>query len=241
MLGSAVIAVVALVPPEPPDIASPRAAEFRQVAREVYTSALRESCPPVNTLPRSAVLADQRRALAAFERQHELSPIGVQLQIAREDAKLDLGCWADGDPAFAKLHVLLARTNVTKGLAKLDQLAPEIGGGRGPAQAQSRASALFRKQVRAAVAATDPECDVSALADNDTVLAAAQQELGTFREEIEGTARALDFDAAQSDQVYQTSLALDQCPAPSARPVAELGAEAVAATRKRIAELRKAL
>jgi len=241
MFGVALVAVLALMPPEPPELASPNAAEFRQAARDVYTSALRESCPPVTAYPRSTLLADQRRALAEFELRYGTGAIGRQLQAAREDAELDLGCSDDGDKVFARLHVMLARTDVTKGLARMEQLVRQIGGGQLPPRAPSREAAVFRKQVRAAADATDPVCAVSSKAANDTVLADAQQALAAFRRSIEGQARAVDFDIAQSDQVRLNSLAEIQCPTPSDLPAEELSRRAAEATQKRIAELKKAL
>lgn len=241
MFGVALAAVLVLMPSEPPEIASPNAAEFRQEARDVYTSALRESCPPVTAYPRSTYLAKQRRALASFEQRYGTGTIGRQLQAAREDAELDLGCSDDSDKAFAQVHVLLARTNVIKGLARMEQLVRQIGGGQLPPRAPSREAAVFRKQVRAAVDASDPLCAVSSKADNDTVLADAQRELDAFRKALEGNQRAFDFDVAQSDQFRTNSLAEIQCPAPSDLPVEELSGQAAEQTRQRIAELRKLL
>ncbi|MBO9499464.1 MAG: hypothetical protein J7483_08425 [Novosphingobium sp.] len=238
MAAAGVIAAVALVPATPPDLASPRAAEFRFAARAAYRAASMESCPPVKEWPRTRFLARQRQALAEFESSHP-GPLRAQLQMAQDDAALGLGCWADGDPEVARIHVRLARTEVTQGLARMTQLAPEIGRGFLAPRAPSPASARFRKAVRALVEFTDPACPVSTRAGNDTVLAAAQRELAGFRQELEGRPQAIDFDVARSDQVYQDSLAEPQCAPPSARSVAELGSAALAETRARIAALGK--
>lgn len=241
MFGVALAAVLALMPPEPPEIASPNAAEFRAAARNVYTSAFRESCPPVTAYPRSALLADQRRALAEFEHRYGTGAIGRQLQAAREDAELDLGCSDDSDTTFAKLHVMLARTEVTKGLDRMEQLVRQIGGGQLPPRAPSREAAVFRKQVRALIDATDPLCAASSKASNDTVFGDASDEVMLFRRSLGDTDRAYDFDIAQSDQFRTNSLAEIQCPSPSDLPVQELSKQAVEQTRKRIAELKKLL
>jgi hypothetical protein len=218
-----------------------KAAEIRWEAGEAYREALTESCPPVKAYPRSVVLADARRALAAFEQDHRATAFGDQLRIAEADAKIKLGCWEDNTRSFADQHVRMAHERLMDGLKKLGEIGPIAFEGRAPEEAFSNDAAIFRAAVFEALEAAAPVCDVSTQASNAIVLGDAKAALMAFRYELNASPRAFDYDVAAADKDYRDSIVSWECSEPDDMPVAELRNLARKATLQRIAELRKRL
>jgi hypothetical protein len=217
-------------------------AKFRSGARDVYVALLQESCERDPALARAKVLAAERSAMQAFEKQIGTSPAATQLAFARTDieyrqAHNALGCWNDGHPSFAQMHVKMARDSATQGLAGLRTAAPTVPRLAGTGALDPGKSVEFRTQVRDLVERLNPQCQMIAAADNDSVLAASRAELEKLRERLKPTAWFLPFVIAEADILYEQSNVMVECAAPGPETADQQKRAILLDTRARIARL----
>lgn len=213
------------LPDTPSEVQADRSAShFRAVARSVYEALLTESCEADRTLSRAVVLARQRLAMRAFERDVRSAAASLHLKVAQGDIAYQrssgtLGCWDDSDPRFAKMHVKMARQQAERGLSalralapgveRLDATSPDLGTPQG---------ASFRALVRSVVTRLNPDCPINTLATNDEILSPARGELAIFKRSLEGTWHALNFAIAEADARYDMWASIAECSDPRAGP-----------------------
>ncbi len=208
----------------------------------MYRNLLRESCPPQTALRRAAVLAKEAQAVKAYEQRTRSGPAAenlaiVQSDIAYEQASNTLGCWADTDPAFAQMHVRMARDGVTARLKELAKGGPALLPlGSAESLAPGR-GAEFRALARILIQSVDPRCAIARAVDNDHILAPARAEVAGFRQRLRASPYDLQFAIAQADVDYEDSTVTVECADPSAAPVGDLTAEAIRETKRQIAGL----
>jgi len=216
----AVAALLLLRPGGSSWASSAKGAEFRSVATLVYEHMQRESCPPVTRYPRTKLLADEIRAVRAFETRSAATNAGQQLAIVRADIDHRMttdafGCWsADDDPAFAKIHIDMAKKTIGEGLAELARLAPALGPRQDELALSPAKAAAFRDAVRYLETSLHPLCDLSTLAGNDEVFAPARAQADAFRAGIATSPYADHYDIARADAHYQLANTMAECSDP---------------------------
>lgn len=214
------------------------ATEFRDIARQMYGNLAMPSCGTPPGFDRESMLKPDRQAIALFERDLSSTPAARHLELAREDANYDLSpssCWADDDPAFAKIHVGMVHNSVRPGVSSLRKLAPAVD--PLPTEAAPSNAVAFRSEVRNLIQWTLPLCSYTSKGSNESVFAAARKAIGLFEARLKGTPYALQYSVAKEDASYRRSQTTAECDEPGNEPVAKLSVEILASAKKQIARL----
>src|SRR5262249_20177672 len=142
-------------------------------------------------------------------------PGRMHILIARADAELTAGCWADADPRFAQIHVTMTKEDVRRGLEQLRELAPRLRSlPLTPASAADRAE--FRRRARALIESVRPLCPLASGVSNDQVFAPARERVIRFASGLIGSDLAVHFNVAESDIEFEQSTAVVECTEPEA-------------------------
>ena len=202
-------------------------AAFRKTARSMYEAERKPSCngqaglKTVEGFNRDTRLVAERAAIAEFETDVAGSVAEDHLMIAKEDSAIeDLGCWNDSAMWLAERHLESDREAINAGIDKLRELAKEL-------QPVSLAAPPNAAQFRAVIAdieiMLDPLCRMTSKGTNDEVLAESRARLGAYRELIEGSLYAEQFDIAREDTKLSRVGLIAECDDPSDDPIIEVG------------------
>jgi hypothetical protein len=185
-------------------------------------------------------LEDEYQAVRSFERQTRLTPVQGQLAIASADAAFEQAngenCWMEySDLVSAEKHVAMTKDEVRDTLERLHAIAPSLHQSAPGDEADSSRAPEFRYLVRQLVAAARPQCRITTTAENEQVMGPAQAEIARFRQGLDGTAFADQFDVAQADVAYQLSVQMVECSDPSQADAKRVGEAALADVRRQLA------
>lgn len=186
---------------------------FRFAARQMYNGLLNPSCEDDPALDRAVVLAKEAARVAALEARLRATVSSYQLQVAREDwQQSEKGCWNDGDPSFAKMHIEIARDDVTSGLREVQRLA-SLAPPKPTDAADSRLpkAPAYRALVRTVVSNLMPLCELTSAAPDDVVLAQAREALGKYKDNARSTPYARQFAMAEADATYIRKHTVAEC------------------------------
>jgi hypothetical protein len=202
----------------------------------MYGSLLQPSCDPTAGFSRAALLSDEMQAVAAFEQSLGGRWGSDHIQIAKADAELAEGCWADDDPRFARIHVAMTKEQVARSLEHMRRLAPRLR--YLPLNSVSASEgAQFRLRSRQLFESINPLCDVASGVSNDQIFAAARQRVRRFAFELTGSDFAAHFDIAERDVEFDQSTVVVECAAPRELELAVARREVLTDVERRLAEL----
>jgi len=190
-------------------------AEFRFVARGMYRSLFQPSCEPSPDFSRADMLNNERQAVSEFERSISGTPASEHISIAKADAELEAGCWADDDPRFALIHVNMTKEDVRGSLARMRELAPRLRS-LALTPASTSEGREFRRGVRGLIEAIRPQCPLVSGASNDQVLLPVRERMNRFERELSGSELAVQFDVAEADVAFEQSVTVVECGMPEA-------------------------
>jgi len=211
-------------------------AKFRMAARRLYASLGMPSCDAPAGFDRKAQLEPERTAVAAFEARLGTSGAAFQLAIARADAEYALGCWSDGDIAFARKHVEMTREDVAGSLASLRALLPSLD--RGPVHEPIPArSTAFRGLARRLVETVQPQCQLADGAANEAILAPALELVRQFQARLPDAVHRHHYAIAKADVDLEQSMTLVECAGPSRASPDRVRDELLADVHRQIAAL----
>ncbi|MEA3014221.1 MAG: hypothetical protein QOD42_2766 [Sphingomonadales bacterium] len=216
-------------------------ARFRHVARSVHEALLIGPCQPDPAPRRAAWRAGENAEVRAFEERIGPGPPRFHWEVARSDVEHrrdsgDLGCSDEADSRLAASHAGMARDRVRLGLQELERMAPGLAALPASAAAPPLPDgAAFRLLVRRLVEHLQPFCVLTTAADNDRIMAPAKAELARFRQRLEGTPYALDFDLAEADGLYERSITVAECGVLGDDPAAAVSRDALDEARRQIA------
>ncbi len=216
-------------------------AEFRFAARHMYADLHSPSCNAPSGFSRQALLRSETDAVSNFERQLKGTEAGHQLALARQDVRYKQqavgGCWNDGDPTFAQMHVQMTKESVRNGLDALRSLSGDLGSGSISGLTGSGDRSEFRYRVRRLVETARPMCALHAERDNKELLTPALGEIDRFERSLAGTPHAPHFKIAEADVAYEQSVTTVECSEPSGQLPDQISAEALADVRKQIVDI----
>lgn len=220
-------------------------AEFRSVAREMYSSLERPSCGRLQGFDRSDFLKDEAGAVRGFEAQARATPALEHLSIAREDAHFQISqgkdCWSDPSRSWALHHVKMTKDDVGKALPKLKALTPMLGELRMNDKGDQPRMAEFRDLVRRMLTGIMPLCPLtsSTSVSDKEILRPASDAVARLKEELADTRFSRHFAIAEADVAYETSNTIVECARPSTAAPKLVSQEIAAETQQQIAALRK--
>ena len=207
----------------------------------MYDSLRKPSCKAPPGFERAEMLKDDYYAVRHFEEQTEETPAQLHLQIASDDAAFeqanDEDCWMEySDSVSANKHVEMTREDVRGALERLRAIAPTLH-----VVSQNVVTAknapMFRYLVRRLVSFSRPLCPLTTRADNNQVMEPVLNEIGRFRDTLEGTQYFNNFDVAQADTAYELSITMVECAAPSQIEPTVISQRAIADARHQVAAL----
>ena len=227
--------------PQPKAIArtvleSEDSARFRMAARKLYGALGAPSCNAPKGFDRTAQLKPERAAISAFEGRLGTTAAAFQLAVARADAEYQLGCWNDGDIAFARKHVEMTREDVADSLAVLQGLLPRLDQVPVSEPIPAR-SAEFRDLVRRLISAVQPRCALARNAPNEAILAPVLDAVRQFQARLSGAVYRHHYAIAKADVDLEQSMTIVECAAPSKDVPAKIRDALLAEVRKQIAAL----
>jgi hypothetical protein len=204
----------------------------------MYADLQSPSCHAPSGFSRKALLRAETEAVSSFERDVKGTEAGQQLALAQQDIrykqKADGGCWNDGDPDFAEMHVQMTKESVRNGLEKLRRLSGRLGSGAMGGLDEATDSSEFRYRVRDLIETVRPMCDLHAERANDELLAPARREVHRFKRSLRDTPYALHFAIAEADVAYEQSVTLVECSERSTQPSDQIRSDILANVRKQI-------
>lgn len=231
----------ATVSPQPRAIArtvleTEESARFRLAARELYIALDAPSCGAPKGFDRKAQLKPEHAATKAFEDRLGTTGAAFQLAVARADAQRQLGCWNDGDIAFARMHVDMTRERVASSLVTLRQLLPRLD--QVPVQEPIPArSAEYRDLVCKLVTAVQPRCPLSRGGSDAEILAPSLEAVRQFQAGLPGAAYRHHYAIAKADVDLEQSMTLVECAEPSPVSPDRLRDDLLTDVRRQIAAL----
>jgi hypothetical protein len=219
-------------------------AEFRSLARHMYSSLEQPSCDALKGFDRGDYLKDEADAVRRFEAGVKATPAWGHLVIAREDARYEVergeGCWSDPSRSWALRHVEMTKDDVEATLPQLTGLVSALGElsidlGNEPAE-----MAEFRYLARQMLASITPQCQLTAstsVSDKE-VLRPASNAVARLKNELANTRFAVHFAIAEADEAYRRSITLVECVEPSTADPQKISREITAYADQKIEEIR---
>ncbi len=201
-------------------------ASFRVSARMLYKDLLSPSCRGAAPgFDRKTQLAPERAAVARLELALKETRAGQQLALARHDAEADGGCWADGDPRFAALHVQMTRDAMRIGLPALRKEAANLPGRAIKEMTEMPNGPAFRAGVRALtdLAVNRPCTDLTSPAEAK-LRASFKVMLADFRAALPAQAAA-HHDMAAADAAWEFGNIILECAEPDQSAEADSAAD----------------
>ena len=136
---------------------------------------------------------------------------------------------------WADKHVAMTKETVRSALGRLHAIAPSLHQGAPSGGAVSGNAPEFRYLARQLVAFTRPQRQLTTTAENEQVMAPARAEITRFRQGLEGTDFADQFDVAQAGVAHELTVTTVVCAAPSQTDPQSISDEAVAIVRRQLA------
>ncbi len=220
-------------------------AEFRSLARDMYSSLELPSCDKLQGFHRRDYLKGEASAVGDFEAQAQATPAWRHLVIAREDARYDViqneGCWSDPSRSWALRHIKMTKDEVAKALPQLKALMPSLGELPIEDEGYPTKMAEFRDLARRMLTSIKPLCQLTASTSvsDEEVLRPASEAVARFKKELADTRFSGHFGIAEADVTYRISNTVVECAQPSAAEPKQVSLEIDAQAEEQIAAIRK--
>jgi hypothetical protein len=220
-------------------------AEFRSLARNMYSSLEQPSCESLKGFNRRDYLNGELSAVVNFEAEARATPAWGHLVVAREDARYEVtrdeGCWWDPSRSWAQRHIDMTKDEVGTTLPQLTALAPSLRKLKIEDQGDPLTSAEFRYLVRRMLTGITHPCRLtnSTSVSDEEVLRPASDAVSRLKEELADTRFSSHWAIAEADAAYRESITLVECAPPFTVDPKQVSLEIAAQAEQQIAEIRK--
>ena len=220
-------------------------AEFRSLARNMYSSLEQPSCDRLEGFNRRDYLNGEFSVVGNFETEARATQAWEHLVVAREDARYEVirdeDCWLDPSRSWAQHHIDMTKDNVETTLPQLRALIPSLGKLSIEDRGDPSKSAEFRYFVRRMLTGITPLCRLTnseSVSDED-VLRPASDAVSRLKEELADTWFSGHWAIAEADVAYRNSTTLVECAPPSTVDPKQVSLEIATQAEQQIEAIRK--
>lgn len=219
-------------------------AEFRSLARDMYSSLERPSCNNLKGFNRLDDLKGEVSAVGSFEAKVRVTPAWGHLVVAREDARYEViqrkGCWSDTSRSWAQRHVNMTKNDVGTTLPQLMALVPSLGELSIKSDGAQSKMVEFRYLVSQIITDITPLCRLTASTSvsDEEVLRPASDAVARLKDELADTSLAGHFAIAEADVAYRMSNTVVECAPPSTDEPKQVSLEIATEAGRQIVAIR---